>query len=328
MRGWRIEATGEPTAVMVLGELPEPTPGEGQVAIDVGACALSFPDLLFVRGAHQEATPVPATPGVELAGRVRAVGPGVDTLAVGDRVVGLAAMPYGGLADIALSSATAVHRIPDELADVPAAAMYTAFQTAWFGLHQRAALQAGEWLLVHAGAGGVGSAAIQLGRAAGARVIATAGGPEKLEICRRLGADHVIDYTAEPDFAATVKEITGGHGADVIYDPVGGDVFDRSRRCIAWEGRLVVIGFASTTIPTVKVNHLLIKNYSVMGLYWGPYATRDPELVTRAHEEIVRLVVAGTVSPLVMASHPLERAAEVLESLGTRGTHGRPVIVP
>ena len=328
MRGWQIEETGEPTSVMVLGELAEPSPGEGQVAIDVGACALSVPDLLFVQGAHQEATPVPATPGVELAGRVRALGPAVDTLAVGDRVVGLAAMPYGGLAEVALGAATAVHRIPDELGDVPAAAMYTAFQTAWFGLHQRAGLKAGDWLLVHAGAGGVGSAAIQLGLAAGARVIATAGSPEKLEICRRLGAEHVIDYTAEPDFAPKVNEITGGHGADVIYDPVGGEVFERSRRCIAWEGRLVVIGFASTTIPTVKVNHLLIKNYSVLGLYWGPYATRDPELVTRVHDEIVRLVVAGTVTPLVMASYPLTDAAEVLQSLSTRGTHGRPVIVP
>jgi NADPH2:quinone reductase len=328
MQGWTIDATGEPSSVMALGDLPEPSPGEGQVAIDVGACALSFPDLLFVRGAHQEATPTPATPGVELAGRVRAVGPGVDALAPGDRVVGLAAMPHGGLAEVALSDATAVHPIPDAIGDVQAAAMYTAFQTAWFGLHERAGLRAGEWLLVHAGAGGVGSAAIQLGVAAGARVIASAGSPEKLEICRRLGAEHVVDYTAEPDFAPRVNEITGGRGVDVVYDPVGGDVFDRSRRCIAWAGRLVVIGFASTTIPTVKVNHLLIKNYSVLGLYWGPYATRDPGLVRRAHDEIVDLVVAGTVDPLVMGTYPLEQAAQVLESLGTRGTYGRPVVVP
>jgi NADPH:quinone reductase len=326
--GWQIDTTGEPTEVMHLGERPEPEPGGGQVAIDVGACALSYPDLLFVRGAHQEATATPATPGVELSGTVRAVGEGVEGLAVGDRVVGLAAMPHGGLAEVALSDASAVHRIPDALGDVPAAAMYTAFQTAWFGLHRRAALQAGEWLLVHAGAGGVGSAAIQLGVAAGAKVIASAGSPEKLEICRRLGAEHVIDYTAEPDFAAHVNEITGGHGADVVYDPVGGDVFDRSRRCIAWEGRLVVIGFASTEIPTVKVNHLLIKNYSVLGLYWGPYTTRDPDLVRRAHEEVVELVTSGRVEPLVMGTHPLAEAAEVLQSLGTRGTHGRPVVTP
>jgi len=328
MRGWQIEMTGEPVDVMRLGDLPVPVPGEGQVAIDVGACALSYPDLLLVRGAHQEATSTPATPGVELAGRVSAVGPGVDCLAVGDRVVGLAAMPHGGLAEVALSAAGAVHRLPDHVADVTAAAMFTAFQTAWFGLHERARLQPGEWLLVHAGAGGVGSAAIQLGVAAGARVIATAGSPEKVALCRLLGAEHVIDYTARPDFAPEVNEITGGHGADVIYDPVGGEVFERSRRCIAWAGRLVVIGFASTEIPAVKVNHLLVKNYAVLGLYWGPYATRSPELVRRAHAEILELISAGTVSPLVMDVHPLEQAAEVLASLGTRTTYGRPVVLP
>lgn len=328
MRGWTIEKTGAPLEVMSLGDLPEPRPADGQVRVTVGACALSYPDLLLVRGEHQEPTAVPTTPGVELAGTVSEVGAGVDGLRVGDRVVGLAALPYGGLADSALASASALHRIPDALDDVAAAAMYTAFQTAWFGLHQRAGLRAGEWLLVHAGAGGVGSAAIQLGVAAGARVIATAGSAEKLALCRRLGAEHVIDYTETPAFAPVVKELTGGHGADVVYDPVGGDVFEQSRRCVAWEGRIVVIGFASTSIPTVKVNHLLIKNYAVLGLYWGPYATRQPELVARAHEEIVALIGAGTVAPLVMATHPLEDAATVLDSLSGRGTHGRPVVTP
>lgn len=326
MRGWKIESTGEPAEVMHFGELPEPAPGEGQISIDVAACAVSYPDLLFVRGEHQEATPLPATPGVELVGRVRALGSGVTGLALGDRVVGLAAMPHGGLAEVALCSASGVHRVPDALQDVPAAAMYTAFQTAWFGLHQRAGLRAGEWLLVHAGAGGVGSAAIQLGVAAGARVIATAGSLEKLDICRRLGAEHTIDYRVTPDFAPLVNEITKGHGADVIYDPVGGEVFERSRRCIAWEGRLLVIGFASRTIPTVKVNHLLIRNYSVMGLYWGPYATRSPELIVRAQSEIVDLIVEGAVAPLVMGPYPLDEADLVLASLDTRGTHGRPVV--
>ena len=159
-------------------------------------------------------------------------------------------------------------------------------------------------------------------------MIASAGSAEKLEICRRLGAEHVIDYTATPDFAAEVKEVTGGHGADVVFDPVGGGVFERSRRCIAWEGRIVVIGFASGDIPQVGVNHLLVKNYAVLGLYWGPYTQRDPGLVRRAHEEVVDLVVAGSVTPLVMATHPLEEAPAVLTALGTRGTWGRPVVVP
>lgn len=328
MRGWTMASTGAPGEVMHLTDLPVPTPGDHQLLVDVGACALSYPDLLLVRGKHQEKTRVPTTPGVELAGRVRAIGAGVTGFSPGDRVVGLAALPHGGLAEQALCDTPMVHRLPDEIDDVPAAAMYTAFQTAWFGLHHRARLRAGEWLLVHAGAGGVGSAAIQLGVAAGAHVIATAGGPAKAEICRRLGAAHVIDYSAEPEFADHVRELTGGRGADVIYDPVGGEVFAQSRRCVAWEGRIVVIGFASTEIPSVKVNHLLIKNYTVMGLYWGPYTTRSPEIVVRAHDEIVELVRTHAVAPLVMDTHPLSAAAAVLESLGTRTTHGRPVVVP
>jgi NADPH:quinone reductase-like Zn-dependent oxidoreductase len=206
--------------------------------------------------------------------------------------------------------------------------MYTAFQTAWFALHHRAAIRTGETLLVHAGAGGVGSAAIQLGVAAGAHVIATAGGPDKVALCRKLGAEHAIDYLDQPDFAPIVNELTGGRGADVIFDPVGGDVFDRSRRCIAWEGRLLVIGFASDTIPTVKVNHLLIKNYAVLGLYWGPYRERAPELIRRAHDEVIDLLEAGTISPLVMATYPLADAAAALQSLAGRGTYGRLVVLP
>jgi NADPH:quinone reductase-like Zn-dependent oxidoreductase len=206
--------------------------------------------------------------------------------------------------------------------------MYTAFQTAWFALHHRAGLRAGETLLVNAGAGGVGSAAIQLGVAAGARVIATAGGPEKVALCSRLGAEHVIDYLAEPNFAPLVIELTSGRGADVIFDPVGGEVFDRSRRCIAWEGRLIVIGFASETIPTTKMNHILLKNYSLIGLYWGPYRDRDPDLIRHAHDLIVRMVQAGTVQPLIMATRPLTEAAAALQSLASRGTYGRLVVTP
>jgi NADPH2:quinone reductase len=174
----------------------------------------------------------------------------------------------------------------------------------------------------------VGSAAIQLGVAAGATVIATAGGPAKVALCSRLGAEHVIDYVAEPDIAPLVNELTSGHGADVIFDPVGGEVFDRSRRCIAWEGRLIVIGFASETIPTVKMNHILLKNYSLIGLYWGPYRDRDPDLIRLAHDEIVRMVQDGTVQPLIMATQPLAEAAVALQSLGSRGTYARLVVTP
>jgi NADPH:quinone reductase len=328
MQGWRVERNGEPLEVMQLLELPTPAPGPGEVALSVRACGLSYPDLLLIQGKHQQKAELPMTPGVELCGTVQALGDGAGGFAVGDRVVGLAKLPAGGLAEVALGSAGDLQPLPDDIDDVSAAAMYTAFQTAWFALHHRAALRAGETLLVHAGAGGVGSAAIQLGAAAGARVIATAGSPEKTALCRDLGADEVIDYVADPDFAPVVNELTGGRGADVIFDPVGGEVFDRSRRCIAWEGRLLVIGFASETIPTVKVNHLLIKNYSVLGLYWGRYRDSDPGLIRRAHDEVVALIQAGIVRPLVMATYSLDDAAAALQSLGGRGTYGRLVVTP
>jgi NADPH:quinone reductase len=180
---------------------------------------------------------------------------------------------------------------------------------------------------VHAGAGGVGSAAIQLGKAAGAHVIATAGGPEKVQVCRDLGADHVVDYTAD-DFVPVVKEVTGGHGADVVYDPVGGDVFDRSRKCIAFEGRLVVVGFTSGRIPEAPANHLLVKNYSVVGLHWGLYLKHDPAVFGLVHEELTRLYEDGRIDPLVGQVLPLEEAPKALGALASRGTVGKVVLRP
>jgi NADPH2:quinone reductase len=195
------------------------------------------------------------------------------------------------------------------------------------GLHRRASIQAGDWVLVHAGAGGVGSAAIQLAKAAGARVIAAAGGPRKVAVCRELGADQAIDYTTE-DFVPVVKEITGGHGADIVYDPVGGDVFDKSRRCIAFEGRLVVVGFTSGRIPEAPANHVLVKNYSVVGLHWGLYRKYDPAVFGMVHEELTRLVDEGHIDPLVSQALPLEEAPAALKALADRNTVGKVVLVP
>jgi NADPH2:quinone reductase len=217
--------------------------------------------------------------------------------------------------------------VPDGMSDETAASLYLTYQTGYVGLRRRANLRAGEWLLVHAGAGGVGSAAIQLGKAAGARVIATAGGERKVEVCRQLGADHVIDYTAE-DFVPIVKEVTGGHGADVIYDPVGGDVFDKSRKVIAFEGRLVVVGFTSGRIPEAPANHLLVKNYSVVGLHWGLYRKHDPALFGMVHEELTRLFEEGHIDPLVSQALPLTEAPQALKALGERSTVGKVVLVP
>jgi NADPH:quinone reductase len=211
------------------------------------------------------------------------------------------------------------------MSDEQAASLYLTYQTGHVGLHRRAALQAGEWLLVHAGAGGVGSAAIQLGKAAGAKVIATAGGPRKTEVCRSLGADHVIDYTAE-DFVPLVKEITEGHGADVVYDPVGGEVFDKSRKCIAFEGRLVVVGFTSGRIPSAPANIVLLKNMAVVGLAWGAYIKHHAGLFPEIHADLLRLYEAGKVDPLIHSVLPFEEAPRGLADLAGRRTAGKVIV--
>jgi NADPH:quinone reductase len=317
MRAWRVHELGDLSA-MTLDEVPVPTPGEGQVLVKVRAAALNFPDVLMAMGMYQERPPLPYTPGVELCGEVEGTG---------QRVLGAPSGGPGAFAEYALMDAAAAFPVPDGMPDEKAAALHLTYQTGHVGLHRRAHLQPGEWLLVHAGAGGVGSAAIQLGKAAGARVIATAGGPEKVQVCRDLGADHVVDYTAD-DFVPVVKEVTGGHGADVVYDPVGGDVFDRSRRCIAFEGRLVVVGFTSGRIPEAPANHLLVKNYSIVGLHWGLYKQHDPAVFGLVHEELTRLYEDGRIDPLVGQVLPLEEAPAALGKLAGRGTVGKVVLRP
>ncbi|WP_336026682.1 NADPH:quinone oxidoreductase family protein [Geodermatophilus sp. FMUSA9-8] len=317
MRAWRVHELGEPADVLRLEDVERPVPGEGQLLVRVRAAAVNFPDVLMAQGRYQERPPLPYTAGMELCGETED----------GRRVIGPPAGGPGAFAKYALMDARDALPVPDALSDEKAAAMWITYQTGHVGLHHRAHLQPGEVLLVHAGAGGVGSAAIQLGKAAGATVIATAGGAHKAEVCRELGADHVVDYTAE-DFVAVVKELTGGEGADVVYDPVGGDVFDRSRRCIAFEGRLLVVGFTSGRIPEAPANHALVKNYSVVGLHWALYRRRAPAVVAHAHDELVRLVGEGAVDPLVGQVLPLEEAPRALAAIASRGTVGKVVLVP
>ena len=311
MRAWRLHELGEPTDVLKLEDVPEP---EGDVVIDVEACALNFPDILLCRGQYQVKPPLPFTPGIEVAGTV--VGTGQRVLAIPG---------HGGLSERVAVPAASVFPIPDSLSFESASALPTTYQTGHVALHRRAGLQAGETLLVHAGAGGVGSAAIQLGLAAGARVFATAGGPEKVEVCRKLGAEIAIDYTSE-DFVDIVKSATDGRGADVIYDPVGGDTFDRSRKCIAFEGRILVIGFTSGRIPDAPANHVLIKNYSVVGVHWGLYGRMMPSMPREIHEDLMRLYGEGKIDPLVSQVLPMEQAPEALAALGSRGTVGKIVV--
>lgn len=325
MRAWQVQQLGEPTDVMKLVDIPAPSPPPGSVVVEVATAALNFPDILLCRGEYQEKPALPFTPGVELAGTVVEVGDGVVGLRPGDRVLGAPAMGPGALAERTVCPAALVHPVPDGMSWAAAAALHVTYQTGWVALHTRAALQPGETLLVHAGAGGVGSAAIQLGKAAGARVIATAGGADKVGILHKLGVDLAVDYT-DDDFVERVKEFTDGAGADVVYDPVGGDVFDRSTKCIAFEGRLLVIGFTSGRIPAGRANHVLVKNYSVIGVHWGLYNRKRPEVPRRAHEELTRLYAAGLIDPLVSQVVPFDQAVAALASLGSRGTYGKVVV--
>jgi NADPH2:quinone reductase len=318
VKAWRVHELGAPADVLRLDEVPEPVPGDGEVLVRVEACALNFPDVLMCAGLYQERPPLPFTPGLEVCGTV---------VGTGARVIGGPVLPAGGLAELTVLPLAGSFEIPDGMPADEAAGLLLTYQTAYVGLHRRAALRAGEWLLVHAGAGGVGSAAIQVGLAAGARVIATAGGPEKIAVCRELGAHEVVDYRAE-DIAARVKEITGGHGADVVWDPVGGDVFDASRRCIAFEGRLVVVGFTSGRIPEVPAGHVLVKNYSVVGLHWGLYRSKDPAVVQDTHTALRRLYADGKIRPLVSERVPMAGAPQALTRLAARATVGKVVVLP
>jgi NADPH:quinone reductase len=323
MRAWQVTGVGEPAAVLQLADVPIPDPAPGQVLVRVRANALNFPDVLMCRGQYQVRPSLPFTPGVELCGEVVA-GEGFEP---GARVVGTPSLPYGALAEYCLMDVSDVFLAPDALDDAEAAGLFIAYQTGWFGLHRRARLQAGETLLVHAAAGGVGSAAVQLGKAAGARVIAVVGGADKAAVAQQLGADVVIDRRTQ-DFVSAVKEHTDGRGADVVYDPVGGDAYTGSTKCVAFEGRILVIGFASGTIPSPGLNHALIKNYSIVGLHWGLYKTYEPESIAMAHQELSKLANNGVITPLVGDRLPLERAVDGLMSLAVGETIGRVAVLP
>lgn len=324
MHAIRVHELGEPDVAARLEEIDRPEPAPGLVRIRVAAAALNFPDVLMCRGEYQVKPPLPFIPGAEVAGEIDALGAGVHGLEVGQRV--LAIPSAGGFAEYTLAPAGSVFPIPASMPFAPAAALHVTYQTGHLALHRRAAIQPGEVLLVHAGAGGVGSAAIQLGLAAGARVIATAGGADKVEVCRRLGAELAVDYR-EQDFVDIVKEATGGRGADVVYDPVGGDVYDRSTKCIAFEGRILVIGFTGGRFADARTNHVLIKNYSVVGVHWGLYALKNPALVHETHDDLVRLYDAGRIDPLISETVALDEVPAALGRLGSRGTHGKIVCV-
>jgi len=321
MKSWRVHDWGEPESIR-LEEIPEPSPGPGEVRIRNRAAALNFFDILQIQGKYQVKPPFPFTPGAEVAGIIDALGAGVTTHRVGDRVM---AMTHGGgFAEVSIAPAPSVFTIPAAMSFEEGAAMPVVYHTSYYALTHRTRLTPGEWLLVHAGASGVGMSAIQIGKALGARVIATAGSEPKRAFALARGADHALDYS-DSSWVDRVKEITG-RGADVIYDPVGGDIFELSTKCIAPEGRLLVIGFASGRIPSIAANRVLLKNMSLVGVLWGGYVQSHPQYASQIHPALMEMYAGGKIRPSVAAGYPFENLPRALRDLADRKVMGKAVL--
>ncbi|MEQ8281452.1 MAG: NADPH:quinone oxidoreductase family protein [Parvibaculum sp.] len=318
----RVRELSDDIAVLRMDEVELPPPGKGEMRLRLKACSVNFPDILMVQGKYQFKPELPFAPGMEGAGLVAAVGEGVTKFKPGDRVV--AGLRTGGFAEEANAAEAACRAIPGTMDFAEAAAYPAAYLTAYVALVCRGRLQKGETLLVHGASGGVGLAAVEMGKLLGATVIATSASDEKLKVVKSRGADHVLNVTK--GFREHVKELTGGRGADVIYDPVGGDVFDESVRCIAWNGRLLIIGFTSGRIPSVSVNMPLIKGFSVVGVRAGEYGRRDPEAGRANIEAVDRLAAEGKIKPHICARFPLERAVDAMRMLQNREVVGKVVI--
>ena len=324
MKQWQVTQLASPYQALSLSEVALPVPQGDELLVKVEAVALNFSDVLLCRGTYQEHPPLPFVAGRECAGTVVSLGPDAS-FPIGSRVACEPVLPHGAFSEYVTVAQPRCMLIPDDMLLDDAAALLLTYQTAFTALTRRAHLAAGETLLVHGGAGGVGSADIQMGRALGAQVIATAGSDRKLDHCRQLGADHVINYRAAP-FAPHVREITGGVGADVIIDPIGGRVLEQSLRCIAFEGRLVSLGFASGQLPTIAVNHIFVKNYSVLGLHWGLYERRDPQWIVKCRQQLLQLYREGAIRPLISVVGWFDELPERLEQLAQGATEGKVVL--
>lgn len=326
MRAWRAGTLGYPWEVLEAANVPPPRPGAGAVRVRVEATDLNFADILQCRGTYQVKRSTPFTPGMTATGIVEEAAADVE-LQVGQRIVGPTVDGAGGFAEQALLLAQQSHRVPSGIDPVAAMAMHITYGTAWVALHHRARLRPGETVLVLAAAGGVGTAAVQLAHAHRCWVAAAAGGAEKVRIAQRLGADLAIDYQAD-DLYSRVMDATDGRGVDVVFDPVGGATFASARRLVAWEGRLLVIGFASGDIPTAPANHVLVKNYAVVGVHMGGYRQRQPALLRRCYEDLHQRLLAGAITPLVSETIAFEEIPAALRRLAERKTVGRVVFAP
>jgi NADPH2:quinone reductase len=321
-RAWRVHRHGAPADALELDVIDVPRPGAGEASVDIEAVGLNFPDLLLCSGHYQEHPSLPFVPGFEAAGVVRAVGPGCS-VRPGDRVIVVPELPGGAYRQRTTVPEAQLFPAPAGIDPIISATLHIAHVTAWAALHHRAGVRAREWVLVTGAAGGVGSAAIMLAKAAGAQVVAAATGEAKAAACREMGADAVVDLATTEDLAAAVRDATGGHGADVVVDNVGGALFDRVRRCVAFEGRIVIVGFTSGTVPQVPTNHVLLRNYAVVGLHLAAYRRVNPALLRAMHEKVAELCADGVAVPRLSRVLPFERAPQALDLLARRQVVGR-----
>src|SRR5215470_4055304 len=314
-----------PPESLVVEDLPSPKPGAGEVVVAVKAASVNFPDVLIIENKYQFKPPLPFSPGSELSGVIKEVGDGVSGWKTGDRV--LAYTTYGAFAQEVKVEANRLLALPKGMSFEEGAAFVLTYGTSDHALRDRAALAAGETLLVLGAAGGVGVAAIEIGKALGARVIACASSDEKLAVCREHGADATINYAAE-DLRERIKALTEGRGPDVIYDAVGGPYTEPALRSIAWRGRLLVVGFAAGDIPKIPLNLTLLKGCSIVGVYWGEFTRREPERFLAAMDKLGRWFAEGRLKPHVSATFPLERAADALTLMANRQVTGKIVLTP
>jgi NADPH2:quinone reductase len=323
MRAVLCRAYGPPES-LVIEDVESPTPGPGEVVISVKASGVNFPDVLIIQNKYQVKPPLPFSPGSEVAGVIKTVGENVTHVAPGDEV--FAFTVYGGFAEEVKTDAQRLLPIPAGMTFATAAAFGLTYATSGHALRDRGELESGETLLVLGAAGGVGLAAVEIGKALGARVIACASSDDKLAVCREHGADETINYATE-DLRERIKAITGGQGADVIYDPVGGPYTEPALRSIAWRGRLLVVGFAAGDIPKIPLNLTLLKGCAIVGVYWGEFTRREPQRFAQEMRQLGQWYGEGRIRPHISATYPLDRAADALNDMAQRRVVGKVVLV-
>ncbi len=312
-----------PPEKLAIESVPSPQAGEGEIVVSVKACGVNFPDTLIIQGKYQFKPEFPFSPGGEVAGFVKEIGPKVSNISVGDRVI--ASNTWGGFAEEILVEAHRTIKIPNELDFIPASGLVLTYGTSLYALRNRANLQQGETLLVLGASGGVGLSAIQLAKSMGATVIAAASTDGKLTVCEDNGADHLINYTSQ-DLRARVKEITKGQGVNVIYDPVGGKFSEIAIRDMAWGGRYLVIGFAAGEIPKIPLNLTLLKGCSIVGVFWGQFTQREPVENKRNNDELIQLYLDGKINPHIHATYPLDKASDALNEVLDKKVSGKVVL--